>query len=32
LLDLLGLSDAPLELIDDSTLPPASSSKTAAQR
>jgi hypothetical protein len=33
LLDLLGLSDAPLELIDDSTLPPtAPSPKTAAQR
>jgi hypothetical protein len=33
LLDLLGLSDAPLELIDDSTLPPtAPSHKTAAQR
>ncbi len=33
LLDLLGLSDAPLELIDDSTLPPTGPShKTAAQR
>jgi hypothetical protein len=33
LLDLLGLSDAPLELIDDSTLPPTGSShKTGTGR
>jgi hypothetical protein len=33
LLDLLGLSDAPLELIEDSTLPPtAPSHKTASRR
>jgi predicted flap endonuclease-1-like 5' DNA nuclease len=31
LLDLLGLSDAPLELIDDSTLPPTAP-KAAGQR
>jgi predicted flap endonuclease-1-like 5' DNA nuclease len=33
LLDLLGLSDAPLELIDDSTPPPGDQSrKSGAQR